>query len=606
MRRCYMFAMLSFFLPFSSSVSFSSTNGFEYVSPRPGSGRHRRETNIIIRKGEVIDAATVTADTRPSVTGSASGSHEGAWLLSDDVKTLVFNPSSTFALGETVDVSLPGGIRTSAGTDIGPMEFTFTIMAGPGTIGRGSYPERSFSGWPEVTGFDARTLSSDTLPSDFPTISVVYSDNPSPDPVFLANIVFNANVPNTPHVMVVNNQGFPLAYARQNSQSFDFKTQPNGMLTCYNQNLGGYLVMDHGLNVVDTIKGKNGYSGDPHELRILPNGHALFIAVDPQAVAMDSIIPGGNSNATVLGAIIQELDTSRNVVFQWRSWDYFQITDATHENLFAQTIDYVHANSLEVEGDGNILLSCRHMDEVTKINRRTGDIIWRLGGRHNEFTFINDGIGFSHQHAVRRLADGHITMFDNGNFHSPVFSRAVEYVLDERGHTATLVWQYRHSPDLYGSAMGYVQRLENGNTLIGWGSTNPSVTEVRPDGSVAFELTLPQYVFSYRAYRLPFEAVTGTSIREDFPHGFSLAQNYPNPFNPATTIQFTIPAGIVAPSSLRVYDMLGRNVVTLLDQQLRPGTYSVRFDASQLPSGAYFYRLQAGSMVETKKLVVVR
>lgn len=79
-------------------------------------------------------------------------------------------------------------------------------------------------------------------------------------------------------------------------------------------------------------------------------------------------------------AIIQELDQSKNVVFQWRSWDHFRITDATHEDLTAALVDYVHANALEVDNDGNILLSSRHLDEITKIDRQTGNIIWRLDG----------------------------------------------------------------------------------------------------------------------------------------------------------------------------------------------------------------------------------
>ena len=73
-------------------------------------------------------------------------------------------------------------------------------------------------------------------------------------------------------------------------------------------------------------------------------------------------------------------------------------------------------------------------------NRNTGAIIWRLGGKNNQFSFINDTIGFSHQHAIRRLENGNISLFDNGNYHSPPFSRAIEYSLNENNKTATLVW----------------------------------------------------------------------------------------------------------------------------------------------------------------------
>ena len=227
---------------------------------------------------------------------------------------------------------------------------------------------------------------------------------------------------------------------------------------------------------------------------------------------MSKIVPNGNPYAVVTGIIVQELDQAKNVVFQWRSWDHFQITDNTHEDLTAATIDYVHSNAIELDGDGNILLSSRHLDEITKIDRSTGNTIWRMGGKNNQFTFVNDSIGYSHQHAIRRLANGNFTLFDNGNFHTPPFSRAVEYQVDEVNKVATLVWQYRNNPDYVSVAMGYVQRLSNGNTLIGWGATNPSVTEVTSDGKKVYEMSLPDQVVSYRAFRYQWN-VSGCNDR---------------------------------------------------------------------------------------------
>ncbi|HTY35714.1 MAG TPA: aryl-sulfate sulfotransferase, partial [Bacteroidota bacterium] len=227
---------------------------------------------------------------------------------------------------------------------------------------------------------------------------------------------------------------------------------------------------------------------------------------EPETINMNLTIPGAYPNANVIGGVIQELDRNKNVVFQWRSFDHFQVTDATHEDLRAKTIDYVHPNSLDVDTDGNLLLSSRSLDEVTKINRTNGSIIWRLGGKNNQFTFLNDPIGFSHQHSVRRTQTGTILMFDNGNYHAPQFSRAVEYSIDENAKTVSLTWQFRHNPDLYALAMASVQRLANGNTVIGWGSASTALTEVRPDGSTALELAFPQGIVSYRALRYSWNA----------------------------------------------------------------------------------------------------
>jgi hypothetical protein len=147
------------------------------------------------------------------------------------------------------------------------------------------------------------------------------------------------------------------------------------------------------------------------------------------------------------------------------------------------------------------MISSRHLNEITKINRTTGDIIWRMGGIHNQFTFVNDTIPFRYQHCIRRIANGNIILFDNGNFRTPLFSRALEYQLDEVNKVATLVWQYRKTPDIYGQSMGSVQRLRNGNTLICWGQINPNFTEVTPAGVIALQMSLPQGIYSYRVFR---------------------------------------------------------------------------------------------------------
>ncbi len=599
----------------SMAFCFSPANAgnFQYISPRPGSSRLSRRTNIILRPGLLIDRSTVHRNTQFIVNGSISGRHAGTLLLSDDSKTLVFNPDQPFTSGESVTVTLNGGIRTVSGSEVEPTEFSFTITTSDPALADRFHDMNEFdpghrtvtNGTPN-TGRSIHTLSVlDSLPPDFPVITLLDSQNPTPGGIFLSSIVFDTSIHITNYLMILNNDGYPLSYHALNTPSHDFILQPNGMFTYYLTNNRLFVEADTTYATAGVFTAGNGYRTDPHELRLLPNGHAILIGLDYQAVRMDTIVPGGDSAAIVIGNTIQELDRAQNVVFQWRSWDNFNITDAVHENLTAHSIDYVHMNAIDIDTDGNLLLSSRHQDEITKIDRQTGNIIWRLGGRHNQFTFTNDTLGFSYQHAVRRIPNGHITMFDNGNYHTPPFSRAVEYELDETNRTATLVWQYRNSPDLFGAAMGYVQRLDNGNTLIGWGATNPSVTEVRPDGSKALELTLPTGVFSYRAIRFPWPNGTQTGVTtQPLPVAYSLAQNYPNPFNPTTTIHFSL--GGSGHVSLIVYDLLGRPVATLVDGNLPAGDHVKQWNANGLASGMYIYRLDAGGIVQTRKLMLLR
>jgi hypothetical protein len=270
--------------------------------------------------------------------------------------------------------------------------------------------------------------------------------------------------------------------------------------------------------------------------------------------------------------------------------------------LTSASIDYVHANAFDVDGDGNILLSSRHMDEITKISRATGAIIWRLGGKHNEFTFVNDTLGFSHQHDIRWLPNGHITMLDNGNFHVPSFSRAVEYRLDEEAHTAELVWQYRNTPDIYGFATGDVQRLSNGNTLISWGTTN-IISEIRPDGTKAMELILSPLFTTYRAFRFPW-STAAVPDPDPVARGTELFPAYPNPFNASAVIRYQLAAETRV--SLRIYDLLGREVAMLADGFERAGTHSVRFNGTGLASGVYYCRLQAGEVTATRRMILMK
>ncbi len=85
---------------------------------------------------------------------------------------------------------------------------------------------------------------------------------------------------------------------------------------------------------------------------------------------------------------------------------------------------------------------------------------------------------------------------------------------------------------------------------------------------------------------------------------YSLSQNYPNPFNPSTSIKYSIPQS--SNVTLKVFDVLGSEIITLLNKEQSAGNYEVEFDGSDLTSGIYFYRLQAGDFVETKKMILLK
>jgi len=585
-----------------SSVVKSGDIDFRYISPVPGSKLVNEKTNIIIKTSFPIQ--TIKAEKNIFVViGSNSGYHTGKVLRSGD-NTVLYQPDTPFRPGERVTVYINKGISTENHQFMKPFSFDFIIRAEKITNdepGNGySLPEQ----YPSIPDypFHPTKYQADTIPPDFPELNITQHGATAPGYIFMTNMYFPTVYTTPPYLMILENSGNPVFYRKMQGNCFDFKLQ-NNLITYFYDNAHCFLAMDSTYTVIDSFKCGNGYSTDVHELRLLPNGHALMLSYDTETVDMSQIIQDGDPSARVVGLVVQEIDQNKNVVFQWRSWDHFQITDATHENLRAHSIDYVHGNAIELDNDGNIIISSRHMDEITKIDRQTGQIIWRMGGENNQFTFINDPIGFSHQHAIRILDNGHFTLFDNGNFHNPPFSRAVEYIVDEHTKTVSLVWQFRHTPDIYGSAMGFVQRLPNGNTLIGWGYANPALDEVKPDGTVLYEISMAPGVYSYRAFRYELKFSNGTQNTR-LPYTFSLAQNFPNPFNPGTALLFTL--GSASNVKLTVYDMLGRKIKTLVDEYQQPGNHLYQFDGSNLASGIYFYVLKTDTFSDSKKMILVK
>lgn len=485
---------------------------FEYISPVPGAELVSAATTIAVRHGEDIDEtslSTVLFD----VTGTQSGLHTGRIILAEDNKTVILEPDQPFAPGERVRVAVSSGLTTVSGEVVSGTTFEFVIsLKEPGKLDEIDTLEavldetqvRTDLAQLEITGSSIADYV--TAPDTLPEITITTAANDTGEGYnFLSNFDFTNPISSNSYLLILDNLGDLVFYQKLPWIPFDFKVQPNGLVTYFYGPTNSFQVMDPSYTIIDSYAAGNGYTADSHDLQILPdNGHALLLIYDPQPVDMSQIVAGGVPTATVVGLVVQELDTAKNVVFEWRSWDHMNITD-TVVSLTTPVVDYVHGNAVERDFDGNLLISSRHLDEITKINRQTGEIIWRWGGKRNEFVFVNND-PFYHQHDIRRLANDHVTLFDNGNGRIPEeYSRAVEFQLDEVNKIAESVWEYRNTPDAFGAFMGNAQRLPNGNTMIGWGGAFPSMTEVKPDGTEAFELTMPFPNLSYRAFRFPWQ-----------------------------------------------------------------------------------------------------
>lgn len=499
------------------SLAASRPAFLEYLSPRPGAMHVQPGATIIVRY------ADGTASGRPlplaRVQGARSGVHLGRWVVSDDGQTFIFEPHEPFQPGENVSVEL--GIGAAGAPSLAPgrsgvavrsFAFDFTISGTTADIvpATADWDERYSPTPGSSLGAADESESSPSmyrglpLPTDFPRVTVTTSTASSTGLIFTSP----ANRGGVAYLALYDNSGAPVFFRTLPSRANDFKKHPNGLLTYYQRGLNRHVVLDDTYEVIEEIRAGNGYTSDAHDLQILPNGHVLLMIYDRQIIDMSEIVEGGQPAATVIGLVLQELDTSRNVVFEWRSWDHIPITDAVGVDLTDNTVDYIHGNSLEMDFDGHLLLSSRHTSEVTKIDRQTGDIIWRMGfGPGNEYELVGDTQWFSYQHAARRLPNGHILVFDNGNLADPPQTRVVEYEVDEVGKVARLVWEYTYDPPIFASFTGNAQRLPNGNTLVSWG--NRGITsEVTADGETVFAMVFNgEGMRTYRGFRFDWRGV---------------------------------------------------------------------------------------------------
>jgi hypothetical protein len=274
---------------------------------------------------------------------------------------------------------------------------------------------------------------------------------------------------------------------------------------------GHYVIADTSYKRIARIEAGLGKdSGDLHEFRLTPRGTALITLYKTVPGSLESI--GGPKNGKVADSIVQEVDVKTGkVLFDWHSIGHVAI-DESYIPLTGpgspppgNPYDYFHVNAVEEEPDGNFLVSARNTSTVYELDRNTGDVLWRLGGKRSSFK-MGPGTTFWWQHDARRHADGTITLFDNGA--APPRekqSRALRLRLDMSAKTATLV-QADVSPDrVLAGSQGDVQVLDNGHLVVGWGAV-PRVTEFDGGGNVVFDATFSEGDDSYRAYRFPWSA----------------------------------------------------------------------------------------------------
>lgn len=418
---------------------------------------------------------------------------------------------TTAATGGTVTVraatSDPGGRVTVNGRPVGPSGTTLSGLrtgdeVNVGIVDAGGRSSQSFV----------------YLPDGFPAMSATRAGpGPAPGRVFLTLSSFGGG---PRFEAVVDRNGVPVR-VRRTLNPMDLKRQPNGH---YSVARGRSDALDSSFDIVEldrrfrevarhTTRGLG--TTDFHDSVLLPGGGRILMAYvpDPATGRVDSVV--------------QEIGAGGRVALTWNSRDH---VDPAVDGL-TTLADYAHLNSIDVTDDGNLLLSFRHLSQVMKVDRRTGAVLWRLGGVRSDFTFPDDPYGGPcAQHTARELANGDIQVWDNGSEVTSTtleplcpdpadptgprveraFSRVTRYRLDPATRTAHLVSQVL--PGEFSEFAGSAQRLGStarAHTLIGTaggrlpgGADAPDVLEVNSAGTVVWALDVRDY-FSYRALKFP-------------------------------------------------------------------------------------------------------
>lgn len=368
------------------------------------------------------------------------------------------------------------------------------------------------------SGSTLATYNVRCLPSDFPAWTTERPGTPENEFYAFEPDISVSGAAAKNYFILADNYGVPIWWYRSATEPFNALFLPNGDIAW---TVFANGVEEHKLNgtLVKTtpVASPNGEVPNTHELQRLANGDYIIIC-DLARGPVDMSAYGGYTTDAVIDNVIEEVTPTGALVWRWSAMDHIPFSE-TDSAWLAQFVagthptDPYHMNSVEPDGTG-FVVSLRHLDAVIRIDKATGNIVWKLGGVHTaaSLSFSNDHYGsFGGQHDARILSDGTLTVHDNGTGLGRA-PRGVRYQIDTVAKTATLVEQVV-DPDVTSSGCcGNARKTTTGNWVAAWGM-NPVVTELTPTATRVFRMTFKDPYFTYRAEPVPAGVLSRAALR---------------------------------------------------------------------------------------------